>query len=74
MAYSFFIGAILSAEVSYIMRSCAKRVVVGGNKYLKDAIVLLLREHTTKEIESISPDDAENAVALGLVKIFEYDK
>lgn len=71
-AYSFFIGAILSAEVGYVVRTGAKRVVVGGNRYLKDAVAELLVRHTSAEVIRLSEEQVECAVSLGLVRIFEY--
>lgn len=72
-AYSFFIGALLSGEIGYILKSSAPRVTVSGNKKLRDAVSMLLREYTDAEVISISDEESENAVAIGLVGIFEYE-
>ena len=70
--YSFFIGALLSGEVGYILKSRAPRVTVSGNKNLREALSMLLREYTDAEVSTVSDEKSEMAVALGLVKIFEY--
>lgn len=71
--YSFFLGAILHGEVEYILNSDAKKIVVGGNKFLKDAAFMLLKEYVQCDVMCLSDEVVENAVPLGLVKIFEYE-
>ena len=72
-AYSFFIGAILAGEIGYVLASGAKRVTVSGNKYLKDAVAMLLAAHTDAEVICIDDEESESAVSLGLVRIFETE-
>ena len=72
-AYSFFIGAILSGEVGYVLSSGVKNVTVSGNKHLKDAVAMLLAAHTDSEVKCIDDKESEGAVSLGLVKIFETE-
>lgn len=71
-AYSFFIGALLSGEVGYVLKSKPQRVTVSGNKRLREALSMLLREYTGDKIISISDEESEMAVSIGLLKIFEY--
>ena len=71
--YSFFLGAILHGEVQYILNSDAEKIVIGGNKFLKEAAFMLLKEYVQCDVMSLSDDVVENAVSLGLVKIFEYE-
>jgi len=71
--YSFFVGAILHGEVKHIVNSDAKKIVIGGNKFLKDAAFMLLKEYVQCDVMSLSDEVVENAVPLGLVKIFEYE-
>ena len=70
--YSFFLGAVLFSDVKYIIDSNVKKIIVGGNKYLKDAVYVLLKEYARADVTCLSDSQVENAVALGLVKIFEY--
>ncbi len=72
-AYSFFLGAILFAEVKYVINLKIKKVIVGGNKYLKEAVFMLLKEYAQADIMCLSDELVENAVSLGLVKIFEHE-
>ena len=71
-AYSFFLGAILFAEVKYVIDSKISKVIVGGNKHLKEAVFMLLKEYAQGAIMCLSDELTENAVSLGLVKIFEH--
>ena len=59
--------------MKHILNSRAKKVVVGGNKFLKEAVFMLLKEYAQGDIMCLSDDVVENAVSLGLVKIFEYE-
>ena len=70
--YSFFIGAVLHGEVEYVLNSNVKRIVIGGNKYLKEAIAMLLDEYMDGQVVCLSNDIVDSSVSAGLVKIFEY--
>ena len=70
--YSFFLGAILWAEVKYLINSGTKRVLIGGNGHLKDALSSLVSECTDIDVIILSDAAVEGSVSLGLVKIFEY--
>ncbi len=72
--YSFFLGAVLQDEIKCILSQNAKRIIIGGKKQLKEALAIILRKSATAEIEEISDEQAENASALGLIKIYEYKK
>ena len=63
----------MHGEVEYILNSDAKKIVVGGNKFLKDAAFMLLKEYVQCDVMSLSDEVVENAVPLGLVKIFEHE-
>lgn len=69
--YSFFMGAILCGEVEYVLNSKVKKIVIGGNKYLKEAVAMLLEEYMDGKIECLSKEEVDASVSAGLVKIFE---
>ena len=71
--YSFFLGAILHGEVQYILNSDAKKIVVGGNEFLKDAVTILLKEYVDGDIVCLSTEKVDSSVPIGLVKIYEYE-
>jgi 2-dehydro-3-deoxygalactonokinase len=69
--FSFYIGAILAPEIDSIIKSSATTVFVGGKTELKVPIAELLRLNSTKNIEIISAEIADNATAYGCVRIYE---
>ena len=72
--YSFFMGAILCGEIEYVLKENPKKVVVGGNKKLRETVSVLLDEYFNGKIVCLSDERVEKANAMGMVKIFEYDK
>lgn len=69
--YSFFMGVALCGEISNIIKSSAKKVVIGGKAVLKNPMAHLLKKFSDKEIICI-PDEISNlASAYGAVKIYE---
>lgn len=71
-AYSFFMGIALLGEISNIIKSSAKKVVLGGKEVLKKPMAHLLGKFSDKEIICI-PDEISNlASAYGAVKIYEH--
>ena len=71
-AYSFFLGIALFGEVEHIKRLGIGRVIVGGNRYLKDAVCALLEAFTDAEVKRLTDTEVDASVPLGLVKIFEF--
>ncbi len=69
--YSFFMGILLCDEVSMIANSGEKRVVLGGNKPLREALAILLKTYTDAEIICLSDEVVNSSVALGAVRIYE---
>lgn len=70
--YSFFLGAILFAEVKYLMESKPERIVIGGNERLKEALAILASEFTKTKVSVLPLQTVDACVSEGLVKIFEY--
>ena len=71
-AYSFFLGIALFGEVEHIKRLGIGRVIVGGNRYLKDAVCALLEAFTDAEVKRLTDAEVDASVPFGLVKIFEF--
>lgn len=71
-AYSFFMGAVLSPEIENIINAAAENVIIGGKAVLKAPTATLLRAFSHKNVTEIGEAEAENATALGAVRIFEY--
>ena len=70
--YSFFMGVLLCDEIDQIISNNSEKLIIGGKKQIRDAEVLILKHKSDCEINIISETEAENANALGMVKIFEY--
>lgn len=69
--YSFYIGAVLCSEIEYILSLNSNRIVVSGNKYIKEAEYMLLNALTNSCVEILSDIDVDCSVSLGAVKIYE---
>lgn len=69
--YSFFLGVILSSEISVIKNSGFKKAIIGGKEILKQATAHILKEKTDIDVIVTQNSDTENCVALGAVKIYE---
>lgn len=69
--YGFFMGVVLCDEIKQILAYSPKRIFIGGKKAIRDSEVLLLNAMSDDETSVISYD-AENASALGIIKVFEY--
>ena len=72
--YSFFLGVVLHDEINCILSQNAKRIIIGGKKQIKEALAIILKKMSSGEIEKISDQEADNASALGLIKIYEYKR
>lgn len=70
--YSFFMGVVLQGEISEILKSKPKKIIIGGKKQIKDAMTALLTEKSSAEIISADDKKSEFATAFGMIKIFEY--
>ena len=69
--YSFFLGAILEGEITEIIKVPQSKVVIGGQKQLKEATYTLLTNLCEKEVIKL-PDTASGyASVIGMIRIFE---
>ena len=72
--YSFFLGAVLEGEVTEIIKVPQRRVVIGGQKQLKEATCILLSGLCDKEILPLPDTASGEASVIGMIRIFEYRK
>ena len=70
--YSFFMGVILCDEIEQILRKKPKRIIVGGQKEIKQAIAVILNNVSSAHVEIIEDWQAEQASSNGIIKIYEY--
>ncbi|MBQ7794130.1 MAG: 2-dehydro-3-deoxygalactonokinase [Clostridia bacterium] len=70
--YSFFIGAVLSAELESIVKSDAQKVVIGGKAQIRNAMAHILSEVTDKHITALDDEIVDASVSMGMIRIFEH--
>ena len=70
--YSFFLGAVMEAEVRSLKNSKAKMAVIGGKGQLRESFAAILRNRTSTEVITLPDEVTEQASAVGAVRIFEY--
>ena len=70
--YSYFIGCILSAETASAVNSDAQHIIIGGKQALKAPMVHLIKCNSKKTVTAVSDDIADNAAAIGALRIFLY--
>lgn len=71
--YSFFLGVILCNEITQIINSDEKTVVLGGKAQLKNAMAVILQSRTDKKIVVLDKETVNSSTSVGAVKIFEKD-
>lgn len=65
-------GCVLCGEMLEIMKENPDRIVLAGKKQIKRAMYEILKQNTESELISVDDTLAEQAAAIGMVKIFEY--
>ena len=70
--YSFFLGVMLTEEVSSIRRTSVKKVVIGGKAELREPLAYLLRRKMSFDVKALTDEECEAAAARGAVLIYEY--
>ena len=69
--YSFLLGVILRSEVESILTYPARKVLLGGQKQLRQALAVILKECSDKEIRLLSDEAVAASTPLGAVRIYE---
>lgn len=72
--YSFFMGCVLCGEILEILKENPDRIVLAGKKQIKRAMYEILKQNTERKLISVDDVLAEQAAAIGMVKIFEYEE
>ncbi len=71
--YSFFIGAVLSDELSVIRKSDISKIVIGGKAQIKSAMAKILEKTTGKNVICIDDCTSDKSVPFGIISIYEYN-
>ncbi len=69
--YSFYLGALLSAEILHLSRCGASRILVAGKPSLRLPTEYLIKSRSKAELILCPQEVAENSSALGAVRIYE---
>lgn len=72
--YSFFMGVVLCEEILEIIKLKPKNIVIGGKRQIKKAMYEILSGYINGKIICVSDEAAEKAAAVGMIKIFEFEK
>lgn len=70
--YSYFMGVVLHDEIGHVIRSGKDKAVIGGRSQIKEAMCMILREVTDKEIIALDESLSGSATTVGMVRIYEY--
>ena len=71
--YSFFLGAVLAAEIACIRASDCARVVIGGRSQIKRATAALLQVFAPeKEVLTVSDGEVDASSTRGVIRVYEY--
>lgn len=70
--YSYFIGCMLSVETASAVNSAAQHIIIGGKQALKAPMAHLLKCNSKKNVTAVSDGIADNASAIGALRIFLY--
>lgn len=70
--YSWFLGVVLSDELSAVRSSDTRKVLIGGKAQIKAAMAKILSETCDKEIACADEAAVDASTSVGLVKIYEY--
>lgn len=70
--YSFFLGVVLSDELSEIRNSDIGKIVIGGKAQIKNAMTEILSKTCDKTVVCVDEETVDTATAKGIIKIFEY--
>ena len=73
-AYSFFLGAVLSEEMSIVTKRNPERVVIGGKRQLREASALLLDKLVSCPVIPLSDKAVESSTTIGAIRIYEFRK
>ena len=69
--FSFFRGVVLAPEVNNIIKSDAEKVIIGGKKQLKEPTAILVRQNSSKQVETVCEEVTDAATTYGCIRIFE---
>lgn len=69
---SLFRGILLSGEVGRILETDRRRIAIGGQAQMKEALGILLRGESDREIVLYSDETVRDSVRRGALRILKY--
>ena len=70
--YSYFLGIVLHGDVRNILSCDVKKVIVGGQNKMQDALVRLLKNKTSLPVIRVEQQQVQDSVVQGAIRIYEY--
>jgi 2-dehydro-3-deoxygalactonokinase len=71
--YSFFLGAVLAAEIRSIIDSSIPTVVIGGRAQIKNAMGEILTKRDSKRVILLDGDTVDMSTSLGAIRVYEFE-
>ena len=72
--YNFYLGVLLSEEISCILSRKPDRIVLGGAKALKQALAVLLSERDESNVTVLTDEQVKQSLSIGMIKLYEMKK
>ena len=69
--FSYLLGGVLCGEIGQILNSCMKKVILGGQKQLREATNVLLKKYSDKQIIILSDETVDCSTAHGAIMVYE---
>ena len=69
--YSFFLGSILASEIEKLVEATEQKIVIGGRKQIRDAMSIILKKRSDKDIICLDDATVNASTCIGAVRIFE---
>ena len=72
--YSYFLGIVLHGDVKNILACDVKKIIVGGQSKMQDALVRLLKNKTHLPVIRVEEQQVRDSVVRGAIRIYEYGR
>lgn len=71
--YSLFLGIVLQGDVKNILACDVKKIIIGGQSKMQDALARLLKNKTALPVICADEQQVRNSVVQGAIRIYEYN-
>lgn len=70
--YSYFLGIVLQGDIKNILACDVKKIIIGGQSKMQDALARLLKNKTSLPVICADEQQVRDSVVRGAVRIYEY--